>query len=257
MEIHTAIMLVIAGIAGGTLSALVGGASLILFPAMLAAGVPPILAVTSITMAIVPGNFLAAMADRSQLPEFDGAFIGLLLTSLIGATAGAILLVNTPERLFELLVPVLLAFGTLLFAYAGRVGEWLGRVSFRKGGATLHPRAVGLAMIVPVSIYSGYFGVGVGVMLLAVLSVATGGDYRAANVTKNLFGSLNSLVATLVFISHGAIAWVPMLLVAAGGLAGGLLGAHIARILPAGAARSMVIGFGVLLTVIYTYRFWF
>jgi uncharacterized membrane protein YfcA len=97
----------------------------------------------------------------------------------------------------------------------------------------------------------------VGVLLLAVLSVATGGDYRAANVTKNLFGSLNSLVATLVFISHGAIAWVPMLLVAAGGLAGGLLGAHIARILPTGAARSMVIGFGVLLTGIYTYRFWF
>jgi uncharacterized membrane protein YfcA len=152
---------------------------------------------------------------------------------------------------------VLLAFGTLLFAYSGQIGVWLGRLSFRKGGATLHPRAVGLAMIVPVSIYSGYFGVGVGVMLIAALSIATGGDYRAANVTKNFFGSLNSLVATIVFISHGAIAWVPMLLVAVGGLAGGLLGAHIARVLPAGAARWMVISFGVFLTAIYTWRFWF
>jgi uncharacterized membrane protein YfcA len=113
-----------------------------------------------------------------------------------------------------------------------------------------------LAMIVPVSIYGGYFGVGVGVMLIAALSVATGGDYRAANVTKNLFGSLNSVAATLVFISQGAIAWVPMLLIATGGLAGGLAGAHIARLLPAGAARWMVISFGVLLTAIYTWRFW-
>jgi uncharacterized membrane protein YfcA len=256
MEIHTALMLLAAGVAGGTLSALVGGASLVLFPAMLAAGVPPVLAVTSITMAIIPGNFLAAMADRSQLPEFDGPFVGLLVTSLVGATGGAVLLILTPEKLFELLVPLLLAVGTLLFAYAARVGEWLGTISFRKGGATLHPRAVGLAMIVPVSIYGGYFGVGVGVMLIAALSVATGGDYRAANVTKNLFGSLNSVVATLVFISQGAIAWVPMLLIATGGLAGGLAGAHIARLLPAGAARWMVISFGVLLTAIYTWRFW-
>jgi uncharacterized membrane protein YfcA len=256
MEIHTALMLLAAGVAGGTLSALVGGASLVLFPAMLAAGVPPVLAVTSISMAIVPGNFLAAMSDRSQFPKMDRVFIALLLTSLVGSICGAMLLLATPERLFELLVPVLLGFGTLLFAYATRIGQWLGRISFRKGGATLHPRAVGLAMIVPVSVYSGYFGVGVGVMLTAVLTVATGGDYRAANATKNLVGSLNSLVATLVFISHGAIAWVPMLLVAAGGLAGGLLGAHIARILPAGAARWMVIGFGALLTAIYAWRFW-
>ncbi len=257
MDLPTSLMLLAAGVAGGMLSALVGGASLILFPAMLAAGVPPIMAVASNTTAITPGNFLAAMADRSQLPKMDRAFIALLLTSLVAATGGAIILMKTPERVFELLVPLLLGFGTLLFAYARPIGAWLGRLSFRKGGATLHPNAVGIAMIIPVSIYGGYFGAGVGVLLIAALSVANGGDYRAANVTKNLVGSLNNLVAAVVFAAQGAIAWTPALLVAAGGIAGGLAGAHVARILPLAAARWLVIAFGALLTAIYAWRYWF
>lgn len=257
MEIHTALMLLAAGVAGGALSALVGGASLVLFPAMLAAGVPPVMAVASNTTAITPGNFLAAMADRSQLPKMDRAFVALLIVSLIAATGGAILLMLTPERLFELLVPLLLGFGTLLFAYARPIGAWLGQLSFGKSKTTLHPNAIGLGMIVPVSIYGGYFGAGVGVLLIAALSVANGGDYRAANVTKNLVGSLNNLVAAIVFASQGMIAWVPALLVAAGAIAGALAGAYVARILPVAAARGLVIAFGALLTAIYAWRYWF
>ena len=256
MDLGTSLMLLAAGVAGGALSALVGGASRVLFPAMLAAGVPPVMAVASNTTAIMPGNFLAALADRSQLPKFDSAFVVLLVVSLIAATAGAILLLLTPERLFELLVPLLLGFGTLLFAYAKPIGAWLGRLSFGKSKTTLHPNAVGLGMIVPVSIYGGYFGAGVGVLLIAALSVANGGDYRAANVTKNLVSSLNNLVAALVFASQGTIVWIPTLLVAIGGIGGGLAGAHLARILPVGAARGLMIGFGALLTGIYAWRYW-
>jgi uncharacterized protein len=256
MDISVALMLLLAGVAGGALSALVGGASLVLFPAMLAAGVPPIMAVASNATAITPGNFLAAMADRSKLPKADRAFVALVITSLLAATGGALILMRTPERLFELLVPLLLGFGTLLFAYAKPIGAWLGRLSFRKGGATLHPNAIGIAMIIPVSIYGGYFGAGVGVLLIAALSVANGGDYRAANVTKNLVGSLNNLVAAAVFATQGAIAWLPTLLVAAGAVVGALAGAHLARVLPVATARRMVIGFGMLLTAIYTWRYW-
>jgi len=256
MEVHSALMLLIAGVAGGVLSAVVGGASLILFPAMLAAGLPPIVAVASNTTAIIPGNFLAAMTDRSQLPAIDRGFMALLAVSLVAATGGALLLMHTPERTFERLVPLLLGFGTLLFAYSARVGAWLGRFSFRKSGATLHPKAVGLTMIVPVSMYGGYFGAGVGVLLIAALSVANGGNYRAANVAKNLVGSLNNVVAAAVFASQGAISWIPMLLVATGGIGGGIVGAHIARSLPVGAARGLVTGFGVLLTAIYAWRYW-
>jgi uncharacterized protein len=110
--------------------------------------------------------------------------------------------------------------------------------------------------MVPVSIYGGYFGAGVGVLLIAALSVANGGDYRAANVTKNFVGSLNNLVAATVFASQGTIAWIPALLVAAGAVGGALAGAHIARILPLAAARGLVIGFGALLTAVYAWRYW-
>lgn len=256
MDVPTSLMLLVAGVAGGALSALVGGASLVLFPAMLAAGVPPVMAVASNTTAITPGNFLAAMADRSQLPKLDGAFLTLIAVSLAAATGGAILLMLTPERLFELLVPLLLGFGTLLFAYAKPIGAWLGQLSFGKNKTTLHPNAIGLGMIVPVSIYGGYFGAGVGVLLIAALSVANGGDYRAANVTKNLVGSLNNLVAAIVFASQGMIAWIPALLVAVGATGGALAGAHVARVLPVAAARILVTGFGALLTAIYAWRYW-
>lgn len=256
MDIPTSLMLLAAGVAGGALSALVGGASLVLFPAMLAAGVPPVMAVASNTTAITPGNFLAAMADRSQLPKLDGAFLTLIAVSLAAAIGGAILLMLTPERLFEILVPLLLGFGTLLFAYAKPIGAWLGQLSFGKSKTTLHPNAIGLGMIVPVSIYGGYFGAGVGVLLIAALSVANGGDYRAANVTKNLVGSLNNLVAAIVFASHGTIAWIPALLVAVGATGGALAGAHVARVLPVAAARILVTGFGALLTAIYAWRYW-
>jgi uncharacterized protein len=143
-----------------------------------------------------------------------------------------------------------------LFAYAKPIGAWLGQLSFGQSKTTLHPNAIGIGMMVPVSIYGGYFGAGVGVLLIAALSVANGGDYRAANVTKNLVGSLNNLVAALVFASQGTIAWIPALLVAVGAIGGALTGAYVARILPVAAARGLVIGFGALLTGIYAWRYW-
>ena len=111
MEIHIALTLVAAGIVGGAMSSLAGGASLVLFPAMLAAGVPPLVAVASNSTGMAVGTLLAAAADRSQLPKVDGSFIGLLLVSLTAAAGGAFLLIMTPDRVFQLLVPLLLGFG--------------------------------------------------------------------------------------------------------------------------------------------------
>jgi uncharacterized membrane protein YfcA len=257
METHTALMLLGAGVVGGTMSALAGGASLVLFPAMLAAGVPPLMAVASNSTGMILGTFLAAMVDRSRLPKVNRSFIILLTVSLVASTGGAMLLILTPERVFELLVPPLLGLGTVLVAYAQPIGNWLGQLSFGKSKTTLHPNAIGLVMMVPISIYAGYFGAGVGVLMLAALTVANSGDYRSANVTKNLLNSLSCLVAAIVFGIHGIVAWVPTLLVGTGAIAGSLAGAYVARILPAAAARMMVVAFGALLTAVYTWRYWF
>src|SRR4051794_27970297 len=125
METQTALMLLVAGAVGGVLSALAGGASLVLFPAMLAAGIPPVTAIATNNSALVPSNFLAALADRSQLPTFDGAFLFLWAVTTAATTGGAVMLLVTPDRVLEILVPLLLGFGTILFAYAKPVGAWL------------------------------------------------------------------------------------------------------------------------------------
>jgi uncharacterized membrane protein YfcA len=224
---------------------------------MLAVGIPPVIAVATNNTALVPSNLLAALADRSQLPKFDRAFLVLLALTTAATTVGAVMLLLTPNRVLEFLVPLLLGFGTVLFAYAKPVGVWLGRLSFGKSKTMLHPNAIGLVMMVPVSVYSGYFGAGAGVLMIAALSVANGGNYRAANVAKNLLGSLGSIVAAIIFAAWGAIAWGPALVIAVGALGGGLAGAHLARVLPPATAQIFITAFGVLLTAIFTWKYWF
>ena len=99
------------------MAAIVGGAAVITFPALLAAGLPPVMATAANTVALTPGLFLAADLDRSQLPPFDRSFVAVALASIVGAVIGAVLLVLTPERVFSGLVPLLLGFATVLFAY--------------------------------------------------------------------------------------------------------------------------------------------
>lgn len=112
-------------------------------------------------------------------------------------------------------------------------------------------------ILLPVSIYGGYFSAGVGVLLLAVLSIATAGDYRAANVTKNLVTSLNGSVASMLFAIQGIVNWRAALLMLAGTLVGGVIGAQIARYAPREIMRVVVILIGCLLTAAYAWRYWF
>src|SRR5262245_20461790 len=180
MDLAPSALLVVAGIAGGVMAAIVGGAAVITFPALLAAGLPPVMATAGNTVALTPGLFLAAIYDRSQLPPFDRSFLAMAVASVAGALIGASLLLLTPERVFSALVPLLLGFATVLFAYAGRISAWLAE---RAARGNKRFSAHSLAAVLPVSIYGGYFGAGVGVLMLGIFSVGTGGDYRSANVS--------------------------------------------------------------------------
>jgi uncharacterized membrane protein YfcA len=249
------VLLVVAGILGGIIAAIVGGAAVITFPALLAAGLPPVMATAANTAALMPGLFLAAIYDRSQLPPFDRSFIAMALASVAGALAGAALLLLTPERVFAALVPLLLGFATVLFAYAGRISTWLAARAAGSGGKRFSPHS--LAAVLPVSVYGGYFGAGVGVLMLGVFSVGTGGDYRSANVTKNLVTALNSATATVLFAAQGVLSWPATLLMMAGTLVGGLIGARLAQVMPNDTARRLVVLVGALLTVVFAWRYWF
>jgi uncharacterized protein len=207
-------------------------------------------------VALSPGNLLAAIYDRSQLPPFNRSFVALVIASLLGALVGALVLLVTPEHVFEVLVPILLGFATVLFAYAGRISAF---VRARAGDRAKSPHRWGhsIGVILPVSFYGGYFGAGVGVLLLGVLSIGSPGDYRATNVTKNLVTSLNSLTAAGVFILQGGVLWPPTLVMMAGALVGAVIGARLAQVAPHALMRVVVVVVGALLTVVFAWRYWF
>lgn len=236
---------------------MVGGAALITFPALLAAGLPPLIATASNMVALTPGNFIAALSDRTQLPRLDRAFAGLVIASLVGAAFGAALLLVTPARMFEILVPILLGFATLMVAFGDRISQWVRARSMAKHGREPTVRITSVPILLPVSIYGGYFGAGVGILLIAVLSIVTAGNYRAANVTKNLVTSLNSFVASALFVVQGIVHWPAALLMMGGALIGGLIGAQVARYAPRDIMRVVVIAVGCLLTIVYSWRYWF
>jgi uncharacterized membrane protein YfcA len=257
MTLHTILLLFGTGIAGGVMASLVGGASVITFPVLLTVGLPPVVATASNLIAVSAGNLLAAFTDRAKLPPLNRAFVGLVVASLLGAVFGAVLLLATPERRFEQLIPLLLGFATILFGFAGRITQWMRARARARGQREWKMSVTSVPLVLPISVYGGYFGAGAGTLLLGVLTVATEGDYRAANVAKNLVSSLNTVAASVWFITHGAVSWPHTLAMMAGCLIGGFSGAHLARRLPHQVMRIVVIAVGALLTAVFAWRYWF
>jgi len=257
MDLLHIFLLVAAGLLGGTLSTIIGGAAIFTFPALLATGLPPVNAAACNVTAMTPCNFIAAVADHTQLPRINRSFVVMILASCLAALSGGALLLLTPTRVLAFLVPVLLGFATILFALSPRISAWLRKRAEEVVAHDPHASGHSVAALVPVSMYGGYFGAGVGVLLLAVLSVGTGGDYRAANVLKNLVTSLNSVAAAMLFIVQGVVVWPQTLAMMSGAFVGGLLGSWLARSLPRELMRVVVVIVGALLTAIFVRRYWF
>jgi hypothetical protein len=256
MTLLTIALLLGAGVIAGLLASIIGGAAVVVYPAMILAGLPPQAAAVSNLVALMPATMLAALSDRSQLPPFNRAFAGLIFASVVGAGAGAILLLLTPGRLFNGMVPLLLGFATLLFAFADRIGAYI-RKRAQGRGHDVTFNVSSLKVLLPVSFYGGYFGAGVGILMLGVFSIATGGEYRSANVAKNFVSSLNGLVASIVFITQGAVAWPQTFALMAGTVFGGVAGAYLARVIPRNVVRVLVVAVGAALTISFARRYWF
>jgi len=256
MEIQDALALIGAGAAGGLVTAIAGGASLITFPALLAAGLPPVVANASNTVALAPGNLVATLADRERMPAWDRRLLGLTATAVVGSVAGAALLLATPARAFTALVPVLIGGATILFALSDRIKRWCAASPAAMGASPGRGGGAQLIAFLPVAVYGGYFGAGMSVILLALLSAGFSRDLRTANVVKNLLSGLTSAVAAMVFITQEAVAWVPVLLMMAGAVAGGFAGGRLVRVLPASWVRAFVIAAGFVLTAVYARRYW-
>jgi uncharacterized membrane protein YfcA len=253
MELQTAALLLGAGVLGGAINAVAGGATLFTFPAMLAAGLPPVVANASSSFALTPGHLGGVLSERAQLPAFDAKLWLHILIAALGGAAGAVLLLATPEKVFTALVPALIGVATLIFAFSKQLQAALQR----RSGTTSHDRpALRQAVLVPTAIYGGYFGAGMGVVLMAVFAMTSDWAVRSANAVKNLLGAAANWAAIGFFVYQGMIAWPETLIMLLGALAGGFMGGRMLSIVPVLWIRRLVVTMGVLMTIIYAYRYW-
>ncbi|NIC42321.1 sulfite exporter TauE/SafE family protein [Aquabacterium sp. A08] len=248
----TSALLALAAFAAGVLNAIAGGGSFLTFPALVFAGVPPIVANATSALAVSPGYLGSTLGFRAELQRLPGARLRQeTLLAAVGGVAGALLLLVTPARVFSGLVPWLLLFATALFV----LGPWLAR---RGGGApagAAHPlerwRPLGL---LAVAVYGGYFNGGLGILLLALYTVTGEPLLHRANALKNLNSLVLSVLSVATFALAGAIAWGPALLMMVAATAGGYAGAHWAQRLPVAWVRGAVVATGVGMSGLFFVR---
>ena len=234
MSFLTALLLFAAAAAGGAINAVAGGGSFVAFPALLAAGVPAIPANATNTVALWPGSVASALAYRKEVTAMRKELVPLGIASFVGGLGGSILLLRTSNDTFVLLIPWLLLFAAALFSFGKRVSAFLAHGTEASLGAVT---VVQLA----ISVYGGYFGGGMGIMMLAVLSLMGMTDIHKMNGLKTVLAALINGVAVVAFIMAGAVTWGPGLVMVAGGIAGGYSGAAVARRVSPASVRMIVL----------------
>jgi uncharacterized membrane protein YfcA len=248
MAAHSAILLVAAAFCAGAMNAVAGGGSFLTFPALVFSGVPSIIANASSTVALFPGSFASAWAYRHDFRNFERvSFRAMMAVSLIGGVAGALLLLFTPQRSFDAIIPWLLLAATLVFAFAPRITPILRR------HVRIGPRTLVVTQLF-VSVYGGYFGGAVGIIQLSVWALYGLTDLKAMNATKTLLSGSMNAVAVVCFVIAGKVWWPQTLVMLAGAVAGGWLGAHAARRVDQRYVRYAIIVISTIMTIVFFAR---
>ncbi len=251
MNIETIVFLFLAAALGGALNSVAGGGSFIAFPALLFSGVPPIPANATNTIALWSGAAASGGAYRSRLDVPRRVMVPLLAASLIGGLVGAYLLLKTPAHTFMRVLPWLTLGATLLFAFGKKLAR--GRRSVIEHEASIAALTGAALFQLCVAVYGGYFGGGMGIVMLAMLATLGMTDIHAMNALKSVMGSVINGVAVITFIVARAVYWKHGCVMIIGAIAGGYLGAHYAMKLPQVWIRWFVVAVGTGMTV---YFFW-
>jgi len=246
MEIY--LLLVGAGVLAGSMNAVAGGGSFISFPALVFAGVPSVTANASSTVALFPGAIASVYAYRKDAKGFEGvSFKALFAISVVCGGLGALLLLMTPTPTFDRVVPWLLLVATLAFTFGQRIGAWL-RGWVRIGGREL---LIAQAFL---GLYAGYFGGGVGIMMLATWSLMVTADIKRINPTRMVMVAAGNAAAVVCFIVAAEVRWPETLCVLVGAVVGGYVGASVARRAPAQVLRATIVTIAWGMTATFFYR---
>ncbi len=237
-----------AGLLGGAANAVAGGGTFFTFPVLLAVGLPPVTATASNAVAIWPGHAFGALGYRREIAGLGRRVLPRCAVALLGGLIGAGLLIRLGDAVLRPLIPWLLLVATLLFAFSGPLRA---RLAAARGPAL--PGAAA-AFELAVAVYGGYFGAGLGVLMMAALLLTGMTDVQRVNGLKNVLATLVTGVSLAVFAGAGAVAWPQTLAVMAGAVGGGLLGAALARRVSPVWLQRTVVAVGLVLSIYYFVR---
>lgn len=240
-----AAVVLLAGVGAGTINTIVGSGTLITFPTLLAFGVPAVTANASNTVGLVPGSLSGAIGYRRELRGQRRRVLRLLSASAIGGLLGAGLLLVLPESTFEAVVPALICLGIVLVVTGPRISRWVARRHEAAGGLPYHGAWWVWPAVLAAGIYGGYFGAAQGVLLIAILGIGVQESLQRLNGVKNLLGAVVNGVSGVLFILLAEIDWQVVLLIAAGSVVGGQIGARVGRRLPDLWLRTAIVVVGV------------
>jgi hypothetical protein len=246
--------LVLAGAAAGAINAVAGGGTLVTFPTLLAFGTPPIIANATSTLALVIGTAGSVFGFRRHIQAVKPWLWRFVPVSIAGGWIGSWLLTHTSDRTFSKLVPFLIFFATVLFLAQGAFRRF---ASLDQRGQ-LHPKphaiAGAIAFQFGVAIYGGYFGAGIGILMLASLAFIGLTNIHEMNALKTMLGSLINSVAAVWFVFAGLIHWPKAGVMTVGALAGYFIGAHFSQRIPQARVRQIITGIGFIISAVTFYE---
>ena len=243
-----------AAFGAGVMNAMAGGGTILTYPTLVFLGLPAITANATSCVALLPGGAASLFGYRREVREHRRWLRTLFLPSLVGGAIGSVLLLRTPEKTFALLAPILILFATVLFMIQGAVSR---RALQENRAQEADPSAIpagrwatAVFLQLGVAIYGGYFGAGIGILMLALLGFLGLSNIHAANGVKNVFNLCINAAAAGYFIFKDAVAWPEALVVVIGATLGGYGGARFARRIGKEKARAAVVIIGLLVTAI-------
>jgi uncharacterized membrane protein YfcA len=242
------LLVFVAGLLGGAMNALVGGGSFVTLPVLIAVGVPSVNANTSSTVALFPGGIASAWSYRAGLGPVGSATLrSLFIVTTVGGALGACLLLWTSSSAFDKVLPWLLLVATTSLIFGRRLSEWM-RARFRMSA----PVVLGIQFCL--GIYGGYFGGGVGIMMLAIWSLLDSRDLKSLQAPRTLLVTSANAIAVIIFAAARAVYWYYTAAMLVGATLGGLLGAEIGKRAPATVVRVVVLTLTTAITAVFFWR---
>jgi uncharacterized membrane protein YfcA len=254
-ELAQAGLLLLAGLISGLLNSVAGGGSFVSFPALIMVGLLPIPANATSTLAVWPGTFATMFAYRKELATHTKKLPLFIFLSILGGLIGAVILLHISNNAFSAMVPYLLLAATILFTFRTKIFSCISKISpsYNSASKSTFYSAIMLILFIAIAIYGGFFGAGMGIMLLALFGLMGMKNIHEMNALRSCVGLCGNSIAIALFATSGIIMWKQAAIMAVGGIIGGYGGAHYALRLPQNYSRNAVIIIAWTMTI---YFFW-